>query len=64
MGHLVSEDGINLLLSYVNKITELTLPTTGKELSVSLGFAGFYREFLPGFAEVTANLNELKINKL
>ena len=36
----------------------------GKELSVSLGFAGFYREFFPGFAEVTANLNELKINKL
>ena len=48
--------------SYVNKITEWPLPTTGKELAAFLGFCGYYREFLPGFATITANLNEV-INK-
>ena len=60
LGRLVSEDGINLLQSYVDKITQWPLPTTGKELLSFLGFAGYYREFLPGFAEVTENLNEVK----
>ena len=60
LGHLVSQEGIKLIPSYVSKIVEWPLPSTGKELSAFLGFAGYYREFLPGFAEVTANLNEVK----
>ena len=60
LGHLISEQGITLLPSYVNKITEWPLPTTGKELAAFLGFCGYYREFLPGFATMTANLNEVK----
>ena len=33
---------------------------TGKELSAFLGFGGYYRDVFPGFAEFTANLNEVK----
>jgi len=36
------------------------LPTTSKELFPFLGFSGYYREFLPVFATVTANFNEVK----
>ena len=60
LGRLVSEDKINLLQSYVDKITQWPLPTTVKELLSFLGFAGYYREFSPGFAKVTENLNEVK----
>ena len=31
-----------------------------QELAAFLGFCGYYREFLPGFATITANLNEVK----
>ena len=59
-GHLVSAEGINLLPLYVQKIVDWPTPSTGKELSAFSGFAGYCREFLPGFAHVTANLNEVK----
>ena len=60
LGHLIWEKGNTLLPSYVNKITEWPLPTTGKELAAFLGFFGYYMDFLPGFATITANLNEVK----
>ena len=60
LGHLISADGIKLVPSYVQKLIDWPLPATGKELSAFLGFAGYYREFLPGYAHVTANLNMKK----
>jgi len=62
--HLISEQGITLLPSYVIKITEWPLPTTGKEFAAFLGFCGYYREFLPGFATIIANLNANSMNFL
>ena len=58
LGHSISQEGIKLL--YVQKIVDWPTQTTGKELFTFLGLAGYYREFLPGFAHVTANLNEVK----
>ena len=60
LGQLISQDCIKLIPEYVSKIVEWPLPSTGKELSAFLGFAGYYKEFLPGFPEITANLNEVK----
>ena len=54
LGYLVSAEGVKLIPSYVQKITEWPLPQTGKELSTVLGFTNYYRDFLPGFANVTA----------
>ncbi len=34
-----------------------------KELSAFLGFTNYYRDFLPGFANVTAELNSVKNNR-
>jgi len=60
LGHLISKEGTSLLTAYVSNIVEWLLLSTGKDLSSILGFAGYYREFLPWFAEITANLNEVK----
>ena len=60
MGHLINAEGIKLVPSYVQKLLDWPIPATGKKLSAFLGFAGYYQEFLPGYAHVTANLNEVK----
>ena len=62
LGHLINAEGIKLVPSYVQKLLDWLIPATGKELSAFLGFAGYYREFLPGYAHITANLNEVKNN--
>ena len=63
LGHLVSAEGVKLIPSYVQKITEWPLPQTGKELSAFLGFTNYYHDFLPGFENVTAELNSVKNNR-
>ncbi len=62
LGHLVNAEGIKLIPSYVQKIVDWPLPQTGKELSAFLGFTNYYRDFLPGFANVMAELNSVKNN--
>ena len=64
LSHLVSAEGVKLIPSYVQKITEWLLPQTGKELSAFLGFTNYYHNFLPGFVNVTAELNSVKNNRL
>ena len=63
LGHLVNAEGVKLIPSYVQKIVEWPLPQTGKELSAFLGFTNYYRDFLPGFVNVTAELNSVKNNR-
>ena len=58
--HFINAEGIKLVPSYVQKLLDWPTPATGKEFSAFLGFAGYYREFLPWYAHVTANLNEVK----
>ena len=63
LGHVVNAEGVKLIPSYVQKIVDWPLPQTGKELSAFLGFTNYYRDFLPGFANVTAELNSVKNNR-
>jgi Reverse transcriptase (RNA-dependent DNA polymerase) len=60
LGHLVSEDGIRMIPSYVDKILSWPLPQTGKQLKQFLGFIGYYRGFIPDVAELTYEMNEMK----
>ena len=39
-------------------------PKTGNELAAFLGFTNYYREFLPDFAKMTADLNTEKSKKI
>ena len=57
---MISKEGTSLITACVSNIVEWPLLSTGNDLSLFLGFAGYYREFLPWFAEITANLNEVK----
>jgi hypothetical protein len=41
LGHLVSQDGIRMVPSYVQKILDWPLPQTGKQLKQFLGFIGY-----------------------
>ncbi len=60
LGHLVSEAGIQMIPSYVERILEWPLPNTGKQLKQFLGFIGYYRGFIPDVADLTYEMNEMK----
>jgi len=57
LGHLVSEKGIEMVPSYVQKIVDWPLPQTGKQLKQFLGFVGYYRGFIPDIADLTFEMN-------
>ena len=60
LGHLVSSEGISMIPSYVDKILEWKLPSTGTELKSFLGFCGYYRSFIKDFAHLTCEMQKMK----
>ena len=60
LGHLVSEEGVQMIPSYVQKILDWPVPTTGKQLKQFLGFIGYYRRFIPDIADLTFEMNSMK----
>ena len=60
LGFMVSENGISMVPEYVAKILDWELPITGKMLRSFLGFAGYYRSFIPKYAELTSDLESMK----
>ena len=63
LGHLVSEQGIQMVPSYVDKVKDWPLPTTGAELKSFLGFSGYYRGFIKEYSDLTAEMNSMKNSK-
>ena len=61
LGFSVDKDGIYMTDKYVQQVKDWPHPTSGKELATALGFFGYY--FLPKFAELTAEMNEVKTKK-
>ncbi|XP_078433682.1 uncharacterized protein LOC144704977 [Wolffia australiana] len=59
LGHHISKNGIKVDREKVEKIQNLALPTTLKELRGFLGHAGFYRRFIPNFAKIAKPLTQL-----
>lgn len=60
LGHLVSAQGVRMIPSYVQRILDWPLPSTGKELRSYLGFIGYYRSFIKEFADLTYEMNKMK----
>ena len=54
LGHMLSQEGISMVDSYVDRIMEWPIPANIKELNTLLGFFSYYRAFIPGFAGLTA----------
>ncbi|XP_076446988.1 uncharacterized protein LOC143284205 [Babylonia areolata] len=58
LGHTVSEGHLGLQQEKVDRIRNAPVPTTKKELRSILGLAGYYRKFVPRYAEVALPLTE------
>ena len=59
LGHQVSKDGITPDPGKTQAIQDWTTPQTVKDLRSFLGFASYYRKFVPGFAKLAGPLHEL-----
>ena len=63
LGYRVSADGIHMKQDMVQKVLDWPTPKTIKELSSFLGFASYYRSFIPQFATLTAEMSSQKRKK-
>ena len=59
LGHVVSEEGITCDPSKVDSITHWPTPTSKSEVRSILGLMGYYRKFIPDFAERARPLTRL-----
>ena len=57
--HLISGEGIKPLPEKLESIKEMPSPTTPKEVKQFLGLIGYYRKFVPRFANVARPLTNL-----
>ena len=60
LGYVVSTSGVSIDRSKLVGMEEIPIPTTSKELQSFLGFANFFRRFVPGFASISAPLDILR----
>ena len=57
LGYLFSVGGVQPLLEKLEAIKKLLAPTNMDELCQFLGITGFYRKFVPFYADITVLLN-------
>ncbi|MCG8031861.1 MAG: hypothetical protein JAZ03_06765, partial [Candidatus Thiodiazotropha taylori] len=61
LGHVVSEDGIHTDPSKIEAVKNWPVPKTTKDVRKFLGFTGYYRRFIKGYAAIARPLNDLLI---
>ena len=59
LGHLVSGEGIEPLPEKLEAVRKMPPPTTPKEIRQFLGLVGYYRKFIPKFADIARPLTNL-----
>ena len=59
LGHLVSEKGFKPLPEKLESIRKMPAPRTAKEVKQFLGLIGYYRKFVPCFADISRPLTKL-----
>ena len=68
LGHKISKGGVSMIPEYVQKIKDWPVQKikdwpvqkSGKEVATFLGFAGYYRTFIPQYSALTNRLNGIK----
>ena len=60
LGHKISKDGVKMILDYIRKVTTWPVSTNGKEVATFLGFARYYRSFIPQYSALTNRLSGIK----
>lgn len=61
LGHIVSEDGIRTDPSKIEAVKTWPIPKSVKEIRQFLGFTGYYRRFIKGYASIARPLNDLLV---
>lgn len=61
LGHIVSESGVKTDPDKIESLRKWPVPTTIQELRSFLGFAGYYRRFVEGYAKIAKPLNDLLV---
>ena len=59
LGHLISADGIQPIKDKLDTICDMPAPRNSKEVKQFLGLAGYYRKFVPQFADLSRPLAQL-----
>ena len=59
LGHVVGEGLVRPELSKVDAVKQFQVPTTKSAVRTFLGLTGYYRKFIPGYAELAAPLTDL-----
>ena len=59
LGHLISPEGISLLPNKLDSIKHMPVPNSVKEIKQFLGLTGYYRKFVPRFADISRPLTIL-----
>ena len=60
LGHVISNEGVATDPKKISAVKEWPRPSSVKDLSSFLGFCGYYRRYVDGFAKIAAPLNRLK----
>ena len=61
LGHLISAEGIQPLPEKLKSITKMPVPKNPKEVKQFLGLVGYYRKFVPRFADILRVLTKRDI---
>ena len=61
LGHIVSEEGFKPLPEKIKSIKNMLPPKTAKEVKQFLGLEGYYRKFVPRFADLSRPLTDLTL---
>ena len=59
LGHLILEEGIQPLPEKLESIAKMPVPKNPKEVKQFLGLEGYYRKFVPRFADISRVLTHL-----
>ena len=59
LGHLISPEGISPLLNKLDSIRHMPVLNSTKEIKQFLGLTGYYRKFVPRFADISRPLTIL-----
>ena len=59
LGHLISPEGISLLPNKLDSIRHMPVSNSVKEIKQFLGLTGYYRKFVPRFADISRPLTTL-----